>query len=712
MKKIVFRLVLAALVVAGGYAAWRGLSSMTVKPVPTPTTRVRKGDVVVRSYARGELRAVRSATLTAPNLFGTVQVTKLAPLGAFAREKDLVVEFDDSEVLSRLETRQLELEQVDEQIKKAQADLQIRNNQDQVDLLRARYSVRRAELEVKRNELLSQIDQRRNVLNLEEARRRLQQLESDIKSKQEQAQAELEVLRERRNRNLLDINRERMRLSQVKLLAPISGLVAVKQNRSGFSGMFGTAVPDIREGDQLQPGIPVADVLDLSELEVVARVGELDRANLNEGQEVLIRLDALPGQVFHGKIKSMSATASANIFSSDPGKKFDVIFSIDMRELLSSLGAKPEQINRILATAEANRKRPVVASSSNMMALLGGGGFAAGGGGFPGMAGGMTQGGSGGPTMIMMGQGGAAAGGGASGGGTAGGGMSGGGFAGGGMAGGGMAGGGFMASLTPEQQKTLQAEMQKLLKGRQMQDLSQEERRELFGKMREVMQKVRGSESAGGGRQESAGAGAGSTGEGRRGRGERGEGGETQRAESGQGQRGEGQRAQGEGQRTQAEGQRGERRAGGFGAPGGPGGMPLPTAGGQFSQADLDNAKLPAPPGEDSDFEVLLRPGLLADVEIIVEKVPNAIYVPNQSVFEKDGKNVVFVQTPKGFEPRPVQIAKRSETVSIISGGVTEKDVIALSDPTAKPDDGKKKQESKGGGAAGALPVGGSKGGQ
>ena len=70
------------------------------------------------AITRGELRAVRSATLTAPNLFGTVQVTRHGTLGAFAREKDLVVEFDDSEVNSRLEEKQLEIEQIDEQIKK------------------------------------------------------------------------------------------------------------------------------------------------------------------------------------------------------------------------------------------------------------------------------------------------------------------------------------------------------------------------------------------------------------------------------------------------------------------------------------------------------------------------------------------------------------------------------------------------------------------
>jgi hypothetical protein len=193
MKKVLIRLIILAVVVGAAWGGYRLFQAMPQRQQQVATTKVRRGDVVVRSYARGELRAVRSATLIAPNLFGTVQVTQLAQLGSFAREKDLVVEFDDSEVNSRLEEKQLEIDQVDEQIKKAQADLAIRNNQDQVELLRSKYAVRRAELEVKRNELLSAIDARKNLLNLEESRRRLKQLESDIKSRLEQAQAEMAV---------------------------------------------------------------------------------------------------------------------------------------------------------------------------------------------------------------------------------------------------------------------------------------------------------------------------------------------------------------------------------------------------------------------------------------------------------------------------------------------------------------------------------------
>ncbi len=104
----------------------------------------------------------------------------------------------------------------------------------------------------------------------------------------------------------------------------MSGLVSIRQNVFGGARQFGAQVPDIREGDQVQPGMPVADVLDLSELELVAKIGELDRANLVEGQEALIQLDALAGKKIHGKIKSMSGTASANVMAGDPSKKFDV----------------------------------------------------------------------------------------------------------------------------------------------------------------------------------------------------------------------------------------------------------------------------------------------------------------------------------------------------------------------------------------------------
>src|SRR5690606_25806452 len=215
-------------------------------------------------------------------------------------------------------------------------------------------NVRRYELEVRRNELISAIDARKNELSLEEAKARKAKLEEDIKNRLAQREAELAVLREQLAKEQLDVDRERRRIEQARVLAPISGLVSILENRSGGRGGFGTTTPTIREGDQISAGISVAQLLDLSEMELIAKVEEVERANLREGQEAIIRLDALPGRQVKGTVKRLGTTASMNVFRGEATKKFDAILGIDMRQLLQNVGAKPEQIERILATARVN----------------------------------------------------------------------------------------------------------------------------------------------------------------------------------------------------------------------------------------------------------------------------------------------------------------------------------------------------------------------
>ena len=130
----------------------------------------------------------------------------------------------------------------------------------------------------------------------------------------------------------------------------------------------------------------------------------------------------------------------------------------------------------------------------------------------------------------------------------------------------------------------------------------------------------------------------------------------------------------------------------------------------QFSEEDRNKAKLPLPPEEDSQLQVLLRPGLLADVEIIVEKIPNALHVPAQAVFEKQGKSLVYVMTGSSkFEPREVKLVKRSESMMVLASGVQPGEIVSLSDPTASRSDkkGSKGDKKSGGGAMGSMPAGG-----
>lgn len=97
MKKVIFRTLVPVLVLGAAWYGYRFIKLLPQRQEQVATTKVRKSDVVIRAFSRGELRAVRSITVTAPNLYSTVQVTRLAPMGSLANDKNLLVEFDDSE---------------------------------------------------------------------------------------------------------------------------------------------------------------------------------------------------------------------------------------------------------------------------------------------------------------------------------------------------------------------------------------------------------------------------------------------------------------------------------------------------------------------------------------------------------------------------------------------------------------------------------------
>ena len=278
--------------------------------------------------------------------------------------------------------------------------------------------------------------------------------------------------------------------------------------------------------------------------------------------------------------------------------------------------------------------------------------------------------------------------------------------------------------MTPEQQQKMRDAMTKAFGGKNPAEMSAEERTAAFAKMREEMQKAgvampaRGERKAGEGKKggetkegEAPAAPAGGpvafggmrgpgAAAGAEGGGDAAGGGGRRRAQGGEGAGGGDAAAGGAGRRRGQGGPGGPGGGGGFGGGGASGGY----AG--FTQKELDTAKLPPPPEESANqLDVLLRPGLLADVEIIVEKIPNAIYIPAQAIFEKEGKSLVYVKQGNKFVAREVKLLKRSESLMIIAEGLKAGEEISMQDPNAKPSDKKKKGDG-GGSAAPAMPMG------
>lgn len=73
-----------------------------------------------------------------------------------------------------------------------------------------------------------------------------------------------------------------------------------------------TGRKSIQEGQLIQPGQTIVDMVDANGKWVIANYKETQTANIREGQEVNIEVDAVPGTVFKGKVKAISRATGAS----------------------------------------------------------------------------------------------------------------------------------------------------------------------------------------------------------------------------------------------------------------------------------------------------------------------------------------------------------------------------------------------------------------
>jgi HlyD family secretion protein len=127
--------------------------------------------------------------------------------------------------------------------------------QRQGQLLKDRYNVRRAELDVQKNELVSKIDADKNELALQQAKRVLAEQEKDIESHKASGQAATYLAQEKYNKAKLGMDQAQQNLDKMRVTAPMDGLVSIQKNMNASGGFFftGMSLPDYHEGDQVQP---------------------------------------------------------------------------------------------------------------------------------------------------------------------------------------------------------------------------------------------------------------------------------------------------------------------------------------------------------------------------------------------------------------------------------------------------------------------------
>jgi HlyD family secretion protein len=277
------------------------------------TATVKRTDFVRSFRLTGTVEAVQATTVSTPRLAGqnmpSLVITRLIRAGSMVKPGDLIVEFDRQDQLKNALDRRVELSDLEQQIKKKEAEERAARTRDETEIQQAQTSLTRAELEMTKNELLPKIQVEKNQQTHEEAIAKLKQLKTTFDLKRKAAEADLQILQIRRDRAENAMKQAESNADKMAIVSPIGGMAVLR------SIWKSNNMAEVQEGEEVRSGMPIVDVVNPEAMRVRAKVNQADINELKVGQVVRIGLDAYPDLSFSGRVAQISPLAVRSVLS-------------------------------------------------------------------------------------------------------------------------------------------------------------------------------------------------------------------------------------------------------------------------------------------------------------------------------------------------------------------------------------------------------------
>ena len=302
---------LSALAVALGAAAvWRaGAPRQAVAPASVRTARVEMGRVEQTLRVAGTISADHRGTLVAPSMIGNrhasggtsfaLVLRKLAPAGSRVKKGDVIAEFDRETMLNRVEDYRAWVHQHELNLSVLGARLDIKRQAFRQSILVAKATMDKAALELGTIPVRSAIRAEQLRLSYEEAQ---SSYSERVNQSQNYEISEGAALR----RSQLDLQQSTVELAritrnadQMLVHAPLDGLVVLESvYRSGQWG-------EIREGDEIRPGQPYMQIVDLRSIVLQARVNQVDMEGVRLDLPARVHFEAYPALEIPAEVVSV-----------------------------------------------------------------------------------------------------------------------------------------------------------------------------------------------------------------------------------------------------------------------------------------------------------------------------------------------------------------------------------------------------------------------
>jgi RND family efflux transporter MFP subunit len=305
LRKLWFRILAAVAVV--GLVGWRFAASSS-GDFDIPTAEVAQGDLTLTLSEVGELKATRSATISAPN---DKLIIYLVPEGTWVKPGDLLVQLESAKYKIGITEQQSALDRQAAQLRKAQSDLEAQRFKEQA--AKQQYE---SLLELKKKGFAMESE-------VEEARLAYMELKSLTMGYEAAVQQENSGVQFAQG----GLDQIKLKLAANAVYAPMEGLVVYATVGRPEDGK------KVELGMTPYEGQPLMYLPDINTMQVETQVNEMDVQKVAIGQAVTITLDAVPDATFKGKVARVGTLAQHKV-SKVSGKRtgvkvFDVVVDVE-----------------------------------------------------------------------------------------------------------------------------------------------------------------------------------------------------------------------------------------------------------------------------------------------------------------------------------------------------------------------------------------------
>jgi multidrug efflux pump subunit AcrA (membrane-fusion protein) len=290
-------------------------------------TSVKQGTFEVIVTTTGELRAKNETEINIPTEIRSlgiyqIKITDLIPEGSIVKQGDYVASLDKTEIMTKMNESNLNVQKWQSELKQASLDTTLTLRTARDEMLNQKYLVEQKKIEMEQSKFEAPAILRNAEIEYEKSQRNYEQQLENYKTKVAQARTKVAIIQADLSKAQNTLDGFLNVMNQLNVMAPQGGMLIYAKDWDGKKRVVGSSI---------SPWDPtVATLPDLTVMEVVTYVSEVDIQKIKIDQLVDIGLDSDPSKKLKGKINSVASIGEQK--PNSDAKVFEVVIDVLVRD--------------------------------------------------------------------------------------------------------------------------------------------------------------------------------------------------------------------------------------------------------------------------------------------------------------------------------------------------------------------------------------------